>query len=342
MLVGSTYGGEMKRFVFTMLCIVALVIPLAGAYANEKEFEGGIGELVRKIQPSVSPNAPKPSVAILSFSADKPLLPLEKYLNSVLFEQFFATGKLKLIERENLDKILKEKEFQLSGMVDDASAKKIGKIIGVDYVCYGSMIDIDSVIRVSAKMVSIVDGEIVSLGSVSIAKDDYVKKILDPRSPSVSAEKADSSPQKIFWKSETIKNEFDGYTTFLFTLTNSPEYWAIVELDVYQDPSRNCVYAGVHWTGYERRYFDIKLDDGTIINYDFQDVYSYKDSSRTMNYFGTDKSRQFFNILLNNNKLSIRHEGTVQTFTTFGLAQAIKASGLSYRDFDQAMKNREF
>jgi len=74
----------------------------------------------------------------------------------------------------------------------------------------------------------------------------------------------------------------------------------------------------------------------------FEVPYNYKFASRNIVFRGTDKSRNFVNYLLNNNKVVIRVGEDIQTFSTYGLAQAIKTAGLTYKDFDSAMKNREF
>jgi curli biogenesis system outer membrane secretion channel CsgG len=54
-----------------------------------------------------------------------------------LVTALLATGKFRLIEREQLEKILKEQDFGASGRVDAATAARIGKVLGVQFLVMG-------------------------------------------------------------------------------------------------------------------------------------------------------------------------------------------------------------
>jgi len=63
---------------------------------------------------------------------------LEAQINQRVTMAFFKTGRFQLIEREQLNTVLKEGKFEQSGLVDDATAAKLGKQIGATYVLVGS------------------------------------------------------------------------------------------------------------------------------------------------------------------------------------------------------------
>jgi len=48
-------------------------------------------------------------------------------------------GKVRLIERENIEKIIGEQKFSNSGMVDEKTAVEMGKILGVRYMITGKV-----------------------------------------------------------------------------------------------------------------------------------------------------------------------------------------------------------
>src|SRR5208282_4496675 len=50
-----------------------------------------------------------------------------------------GTGKIRLIERERLDKVLAEQKLSNSGLVDDTTAVNLGKILGVRYMVTGKV-----------------------------------------------------------------------------------------------------------------------------------------------------------------------------------------------------------
>lgn len=51
--------------------------------------------------------------------------------------ELLNTNKFRLIEREQIDKVIKEQDFGQSGRVDAKTAAKIGKILGVDFLVMG-------------------------------------------------------------------------------------------------------------------------------------------------------------------------------------------------------------
>lgn len=60
-----------------------------------------------------------------------------KGVSDELVSALLATKKFRLIEREQIDKVLKEQDFGASGRVDSKSAAKIGKILGVQLLVMG-------------------------------------------------------------------------------------------------------------------------------------------------------------------------------------------------------------
>ncbi len=58
-----------------------------------------------------------------------------------LTSQLVKSGKFRVIERQQLDKILQEQNLGLSGRVDPSTAARIGKILGVQLVVIGSVVE---------------------------------------------------------------------------------------------------------------------------------------------------------------------------------------------------------
>jgi len=50
---------------------------------------------------------------------------------------FFKTGRVEVVEREALERILKEQNLSMTGLIDDKSAVKIGKLLGADVILVG-------------------------------------------------------------------------------------------------------------------------------------------------------------------------------------------------------------
>ena len=86
----------------------------------------------------------KASYAFLDFSTDNQNSSVEKYITDAFTEFVFNTGKVKIIERDNLEKILNEQKLQSSGLVNESQAANIGNIAGIEYVFYGTIKEIEN------------------------------------------------------------------------------------------------------------------------------------------------------------------------------------------------------
>lgn len=60
---------------------------------------------------------------------------------------FFKSRRVEVVEREAIERIIKEQNLTISGLVDDAGAVKIGKLLGADVIIIGR----GSALRVPSK-----------------------------------------------------------------------------------------------------------------------------------------------------------------------------------------------
>jgi len=73
------------------------------------------------------------------------------------------TQGYEVVEREMIDKVLAESQFQVGGLVNDNQISELGKMIGADFVCYGSVEKLSSnYYYISLKMVNVVTAKVVS------------------------------------------------------------------------------------------------------------------------------------------------------------------------------------
>jgi curli biogenesis system outer membrane secretion channel CsgG len=59
--------------------------------------------------------------------------------STVLGTELFKSQQFRVFEREKIDKVLGEQQFQHSGAVDATTAVQIGKIVGLDCVVFGAV-----------------------------------------------------------------------------------------------------------------------------------------------------------------------------------------------------------
>jgi hypothetical protein len=87
--------------------------------------------------------------------------------------------KLVVVDRANLDKIRAEQGFQLSGEVDDESAKSIGKLLGAGAIVTGSLTDLGDVYNLTLKAINIETATVAVSYLADLAKTTRIETLLD-------------------------------------------------------------------------------------------------------------------------------------------------------------------
>lgn len=89
------------------------------------------------------------------------------YVNELTI-QFVNTGRYTVVERNDVDKVLTEQNFQMSGNVDDDTFVSIGKFIGASVVVTGSISGTGSQKCFVIKAIDVLTSQILAMGSVSL------------------------------------------------------------------------------------------------------------------------------------------------------------------------------
>jgi TolB-like protein len=94
--------------------------------------------------------------------------PLSKGLAAMLITDLRAlkTSGLQLIEREKIDSILKEMSLGQTGMIDQNTALKAGKILGAQSVAFGSFMVFGNQVRIDLRVINVETSEIIMAESV--------------------------------------------------------------------------------------------------------------------------------------------------------------------------------
>jgi TolB-like protein len=119
--------------------------------------------------PKSAARAAKPTVAIVYFDYDgtDELAVLKKGLAQMLITDLLGHPTVKLVERARMQEIFDELKLTESKKVDPATAVKIGRLLGAQYVLYGGYYTLYGKLVISARVVSAELGE--SIISVRVA-----------------------------------------------------------------------------------------------------------------------------------------------------------------------------
>jgi hypothetical protein len=83
---------------------------------------------------------------------------------------FVNVGKVKVVDRQNITKIVEEYEFQASDLIDESTAVEIGKLSGADIIVIGSISYVGKQYYLNIKLISVETGEIIG-SSIDGAED---------------------------------------------------------------------------------------------------------------------------------------------------------------------------
>jgi curli biogenesis system outer membrane secretion channel CsgG len=113
-----------------VLCGSAFFPVCSGRHSLENAVQTTAADISNKINDG--------TIAVVTISTSNGNLSLQviRWLENRLVE----SGKLTIISRQQINAVLNEQKFGLSGYVDDESARRIGHIVGAEYVLSGEII----------------------------------------------------------------------------------------------------------------------------------------------------------------------------------------------------------
>lgn len=141
-------------------------------------------------------------------SGNKNYLYIGKGISSLVASELRGTSGIRILERENLNQIIKEQKLSLSGLLDDSKQVEIGKLLSADYIIYGSIVDMVANLLFSVRMADVTTGEIVWEESLSEKLENYdyigayfAKSIIDELNLAAKSKTVDKVEKK------TVKDE---------------------------------------------------------------------------------------------------------------------------------------
>jgi TolB-like protein len=167
--------------------LIAACVMLSAAFNSpaysQKVLAEGIKDLATQIATNVSKEK-KQKIAILPFREldGKPTV-LGTYISEELVTDLFMIGGLEIVERAMLDRLLGEIKLGQTGVIDPATAKRVGQVAGVDAIVTGTITDLQSYVALNCRLIDAQTGRIFAAAQTKIAKDDDVRKIMGAALP---------------------------------------------------------------------------------------------------------------------------------------------------------------
>jgi hypothetical protein len=166
----------MKKMYIVPLIMVLMgsaIIGTAAAETNGMDLDAAIKAAATQMGENLPGETKVAIVSVASSSAQ-----LSEYIISRLEAALVNGKKLVVVDRANLDKIRAEQGFQLSGEVDDSSAKSIGKLLGAGAIVTGSFADLGDVYSLTLKAINIETATVAVSYPADIAKSTRIATLL--------------------------------------------------------------------------------------------------------------------------------------------------------------------
>ncbi len=109
-----------------------------------------------------------PTVAVMDFSSFMMgeaggAVNLGKAISAMLVTEFSGRDGMRIIERQELNDLIREQDLSLSGRIEEADAIEVGKMLGVQYVLHGQVTSIVDNLRMDIRAVDVETSEIVTV-----------------------------------------------------------------------------------------------------------------------------------------------------------------------------------
>lgn len=126
----------------------------------------------------------RPTVAVMYFTdgaigkAHDDFAPLSGGISDMMITDLSVNTKIRVVERDNLKKLMDEQNLSAGGRVDQETAVKVGKLLGVHHMIFGGFItDGRGQMRLDARAVNVETSAIEHVETVQGKQDDLMSLI---------------------------------------------------------------------------------------------------------------------------------------------------------------------
>ena len=157
------------------LCFLSFCSPL---HANNG-FEEKIDSLSKTMADKIA-EAGKKKVAVVDFTdLQGTVTELGRFVSEEFSVSLVSAGKgFRVVDRTHLQSIIKENKLSTTGVIDPKTARKLGKIAGVEALVTGSLTSFGDNVRITVKILDTETAEVIDGKRETMAMTDSIKDLL--------------------------------------------------------------------------------------------------------------------------------------------------------------------
>ena len=169
----------MKKFrKLIIICVLSTIFFFSG-FQYSIAYENEIKDLSSVMTVNIA-NAGKKTVAVVDFTdLQGNVTELGRFLAEEFSVALAGSGKgFEVVDRTHLKSIITEHKLSATGLIDPQTARKLGKIAGVEALITGTITPFGDSIRLSVKVLDTETAKMISASSGNIAKTKAIEELL--------------------------------------------------------------------------------------------------------------------------------------------------------------------
>ncbi|MFH1758172.1 MAG: FG-GAP-like repeat-containing protein [Pseudomonadota bacterium] len=96
-----------------------------------------------------------------------------------LITSLVRTGRFDVVERAQLQKIFKEQQLGMTGVINQETAAKVGELLGVKLIITGSVIRVGNAYDINTRLINVEDGSILKAEKIRGPVLDVIERMMD-------------------------------------------------------------------------------------------------------------------------------------------------------------------
>jgi TolB-like protein len=162
----------MQTIIFAIVfCLVTVV--------NSSAYEAEINKLSATMAQKIAA-AKKSKIAVVDFTdLQGDVTELGRFIAEEFSIAIAGAGKgFRVVDRTHLNSIIKEHKLSATGIIDPKTARKLGKIAGVEALVTGTLTPFGDTVRIAVKILDTATAEVIDAKRGNIAKTEAIKELL--------------------------------------------------------------------------------------------------------------------------------------------------------------------
>ncbi len=148
------------------------------ALPDRRSIQEHVANLFSEMSLSMSSRDPG-VIAVSGFiSKDDSSSRLLDLLNEMAVVEIAGFDTLRVVERSEIDKVMKEQKLSLSSLIDTDTAIEVGNLLSAHYILTGSLIETPGSVVIFGRIINTESAEIESVARVILPKDREVSQML--------------------------------------------------------------------------------------------------------------------------------------------------------------------